>query len=102
MPGRQGRDDAYMGQFTRGGSAANRRRMEIKRDDLTGSEIAELLRDHLTNMAENSPPESMHVLSLEELRQPDITFWSVWNGAKLLACGALKELDPQHGEIKSM
>jgi len=76
--------------------------MEIKNDDLTGSEITELLLEHLENMAENSPPESMHALSLEELRKPDITFWSVWNGGELLGCGALKELDPQHGEIKSM
>lgn len=76
--------------------------MEIKIDDLTGTEIADLLREHLANMAENSPPQSIHALSLDELRQPDITFWSVWNGAELLGCGALKELDPVHGEIKSM
>ena len=76
--------------------------MEIKNDDLTGPEITELLLEHLENMAENSPPESMHALSLEELRKPDITFWSVWNGGELLGCGALKELDLQHGEIKSM
>jgi putative acetyltransferase len=76
--------------------------MEIQIDDLTGSEIARLLQEHLANMAQNSPPESMHALSLEELRQPGITFWSVWEGGELLGCGALKELDPQHGEIKSM
>src|SRR5262249_11042559 len=35
-------------------------------------------------------------------RKPDITFWSVWSGTELLGCGALKELSPQHGEIKSM
>src|SRR6058998_1389446 len=76
--------------------------MQIKIDDLTGGEIAELLQEHLWNMAENSLPESMHALSLEELRKPDITFWSVWEGSELLGCGALKQLDPQHGEIKSM
>jgi putative acetyltransferase len=76
--------------------------MEIKIDDLTGSEIAELLREHLENMAQNSPPESIHALSLEELRKPEITFWSAWSNTELLGCGALKELDPQHGEIKSM
>ena len=76
--------------------------MEIKLDDLTGTKIADLLREHLANMAENSPPESIHALSLEELRKPDITFWSVWDGTELLGCGALKELSPQHGEIKSM
>jgi putative acetyltransferase len=76
--------------------------MEIKIDDLTGAEIADLLREHLANMAENSPPESVHTLSLDQLGQPHITFWSVWNGSDLLGCGALKELDPAHGEIKSM
>ncbi len=76
--------------------------MEIKIDALTGTEIAELLREHLENMAENSPPESRHALTLQELRQPDITFWSVWSGTELLGCGALKELDSRHGEIKSM
>src|SRR5437016_12277343 len=76
--------------------------MDIRLDDLAGPEIAELLREHLENMAQNSPPESVHALSLEELRKPDITFWTVWDGPELMGCGALKELDPQHGEIKSM
>jgi putative acetyltransferase len=35
-------------------------------------------------------------------RQPEITFWSVWGGEELIGCGALKELDAQHAEIKSM
>jgi putative acetyltransferase len=76
--------------------------MEIKRDDLTGSAIQALLREHLANMHEQSPPESVHALPLEELRKPDITFWSAWDGPELLGCGALKELDPLHAEIKSM
>jgi len=76
--------------------------MDIKMDDLSGPEIAELLREHLENMAENSPPESRHALNLEQLRQPGITFWSAWSDGELLGCGALKELDAQHGEIKSM
>ena len=76
--------------------------MDIKMDDLSGPEIAELLREHLENMAENSPPESRHALNLEQLRHPDITFWSAWSDGELLGCGALKELDAQHGEIKSM
>ncbi len=49
-----------------------------------------------------SPPGSIHALPLAGLRSPDITFWSVWENGELLGCGALKELDPQHGEIKSM
>ena len=76
--------------------------MQIRVDDLTGTAIQELLRQHLANMAENSPPESIHALNIEQLRQPDITFWSCWSDSELMGCGALKELDSRHGEIKSM
>ena len=76
--------------------------MEIKIDDLRGEEIAALLDEHLKGMAENSPPESIHALDLEGLRKPEITFWSVWLNGELLGCGALKELDAAHAEIKSM
>lgn len=44
----------------------------------------------------------MHALDLESLRRPEITFWSVWGESGLMGCGALKELDVQHGEVKSM
>jgi putative acetyltransferase len=77
-------------------------KMEIKVDDLTGPEIGALLQEHLASMYLHSPPESVHALSIEKLRGPDITFWSVWENGELLGCGALKELDPLHGEIKSM
>jgi putative acetyltransferase len=71
-------------------------------DDLSGPEIAGLISEHLRNMRAQTPPESIHALDLEKLRRPDITFWTAWDGAELLGCGALKELDPRHGEIKSM
>lgn len=76
--------------------------MEIRRDELSGPEIAALLSEHLANMSSLSPPESVHALDIEDLRQPGVTFWSVWDGSELLGCGALKELDARHGEIKSM
>lgn len=76
--------------------------MEIRIDDLTGPEIAALLAGHLKCMAQVSPPESCHALDLERLRQPGITFWSVWDGQQLAGCGALKEIDATHGEVKSM
>jgi putative acetyltransferase len=76
--------------------------VDIRIDDLAGPEIAELLREHLRNMYQLSPPESVHALPIEALRTPEVTFWSVWDGRELLGCGALKELDPRHGEIKSM
>ncbi|MFC5498604.1 GNAT family N-acetyltransferase [Caenimonas terrae] len=76
--------------------------MRIEIDDLTRPEVIALLNEHLANMYELSPPESVHALDLAKLRQPDITFWSVWDGDGLLGCGALKELAPGHGEVKSM
>ena len=76
--------------------------MKIRTDDLTGPEIKALLQEHLRCMALASPPESIHALNLDGLRQPDITFWTIWNGSDLAGCGALKELDKAHGEIKSM
>ena len=76
--------------------------MEIRVDDLKGPEIAALLAYHLKCMAPLSPKESRHALDLDGLRRPDITFWSVWAGPDLAGCGALKELDNTHGEVKSM
>ena len=76
--------------------------MHIKIDDLTGSEIYGLLEEHLQNMRRLSPPESVHALDIEGLRKPEITFWTIWESDELLGCGALKELDSQHAEIKSM
>ena len=76
--------------------------MEIRIDDLSGPEICALLDEHLANMRSISPPESTHALPIEGLRQPDVTFWTVWENGELLGCGALKELDAEHGEIKSM
>lgn len=76
--------------------------MNIKVDDLRGPEIHQLLREHLQSMALHSPPESIHALDIDALRQPEITFWTAWEGAQLLGCGALKELDAGHAEIKSM
>jgi putative acetyltransferase len=76
--------------------------MDIRLDDLTGTEVAELVNEHLHGMTLNSPPESIHALDLEQLRGPEITFWSAWEGNELVGCGALKEIGGQHGEIKSM
>jgi len=76
--------------------------VRIELDDLTRPEIHALLEEHLQSMYELSPPESVHALDLDELRSPDITFWSVWDDETLLGCGALKQLDARHGEVKSM
>lgn len=76
--------------------------MQIEIDDLSRPAIHALLEEHLQNMRAISPPESVHALDLNKLRSADITFWTAWDGALLLGCGALKELGDGHGEIKSM
>jgi putative acetyltransferase len=76
--------------------------MKIEIDDLSRPEIHALLDEHMQSMYDLSPPESVHALDLERLRSPEITFWSAWEGSLLLGCGALKELDRTHGEVKSM
>jgi putative acetyltransferase len=76
--------------------------MKIELDDLTRPEIHALLEEHLRNMHALGPPESVHALDLAKLRARGITFWSAWEGGELMGCGALSELSPTHGEIKSM
>ena len=76
--------------------------MDIRVDDLSGPEIASFLEEHIRDMKAVSPPESKHALDLEGLRKPDITFWTVWDDDRLVGCGAIKELDRGHAEIKSM
>jgi len=52
-------------------------------DDLTGGAIQGLLAEHQDRMADHSPPESRHVLDVAGLKQPEITFWSLWEEAEL-------------------
>lgn len=76
--------------------------MRIIEDNLTGPEIRLLLETHFAGMLANSPEGSCHFLDFDGLNAPDVTFWSIWDDERLAGCGALKELDAEHGEIKSM
>ena len=76
--------------------------MDIRLDDLSGPEIRALLEEHLRNMHEISPPESVHALDLTGLQRPEVSFWTVWDEGELLGCGALKQIGADHGEVKSM
>ncbi|ATW05585.1 N-acetyltransferase [Sphingopyxis sp. BSNA05] len=53
-------------------------------------------------MQENSPPDSVYALDLSGLRTPDVSVWTAWEGTDLCGIGALKQLSPSTGEIKSM
>ena len=76
--------------------------VHIRVDDPRRDPAASLLREHLEDMALHSSPESMHALDIEALISPEITFWTAWEGAELVGCGALLQLDRLHGEIKAM
>jgi putative acetyltransferase len=74
----------------------------IVADDLSGAAIRALLEQHFAGMLANSPAGSCHFLDFDGLRAGNVTFWSIHDGNALAGCGALKQLDAGHGEIKSM
>ena len=65
-------------------------------------EVNELLTSHFIELRAASPKGSAHVLDIRGLKDPSIKFWSLWEDEKLLGCGALKFLDKEHGEFKSI
>lgn len=79
-----------------------RRHFVIAQDPLADRSIVGLLEEHLEHMHATSPPGSVHALDPGALRASDVTFWSVRCDDEVVGCGALKELAPDHGEIKSM
>ncbi len=76
--------------------------MHIAIDDPRLPDVTALLNEHLQSMQSISKPESKHALDIEALCTDSISFLSARAGNELLGCGALMELDPSHGEIKSM
>ncbi|PKH08021.1 GNAT family N-acetyltransferase [Moritella sp. Urea-trap-13] len=76
--------------------------MEIRIDDLTGKEVAQLLQDHHQDMLDHTPAESVHSLDISGLQAPDVTFWSAWIEGELAGCGAIKVIEAGHAELKSM
>jgi putative acetyltransferase len=83
--------------------------LHIRLDDLSDPRIAKFMEEHLQDMRATSPPESVHALDMDQLRQPEIRFWTAWladatvpSPGQLVATGALKHLDAEHAELKSM
>jgi putative acetyltransferase len=70
--------------------------------DLDSADVQKLLAYHFEQMRSTSPPEACHVLPIDGLRDPAVTFWAARDGGQLIGVGALKELASDHGEIKSM
>lgn len=77
--------------------------MLIEPGDVDAADVAELLREHLHDMYATSPPESVHALTDEGLRAPDVTFFTARDDdGTLLGCGAIKHLDARTAELKTM
>ena len=66
------------------------------------SEVNDLLKKHFIELRSVSPMGSTHVLNIDGLKDPSIKFWSLWEDNKLIGCGALKFLEKEHGEFKSI
>jgi putative acetyltransferase len=76
--------------------------LSFREEDLSGAEIRALVTRHLQGMANNSPPGTCFALDIDGLLQPGVTLWSAWEDGALVGMGALKMLDSQNGELKSM
>ena len=66
------------------------------------SEVNELLNKHFIELRSVSPEGSTHVLDIDGLKDKSIKFWSLWDNNQLIGCGALKFLEKNHGEFKSI
>ena len=64
--------------------------------------VHEFLIKHFIELKSVSPEGSAHVLDIAGLRDPSIKFWSLWEGKDLMGSGALKFLNKEHGEFKSI
>ncbi len=76
--------------------------MNIRVGLLENEQVISLLKEHHQDMLLHSPPESVHALDLTALSTQYVTFYSLWLNSELVGCGALKAIDKEHGEIKSM
>jgi putative acetyltransferase len=76
--------------------------IEVRLDDLSSVEVQALIAEHVSALHSHSPRGRSHALAVEHLRAPNVTFWTAWMDGALGGCGALKELGPLAGEVKSM
>ena len=75
---------------------------QIFEGELDFDDVRILLSQHFAEMRAGSPPEACHVLPIDGLKVPAIRFFTLRENGLLLGCGALKRLEPGHGEVKSM
>lgn len=76
--------------------------MELREGGLADARVDALIRHHLAEARATTPQDNAHALGPEALLHADISFWAAWDDETLLGFGALRQLSPDHGEIKSM
>ena len=76
--------------------------LKSKEGNFNHPEVNKLLTKHFIELRAASPEGSAHVLDIPGLQDASIKFWSLWNNEKLFGCGALKFLNKDHGEFKSI
>ncbi len=76
--------------------------MELREGGLDDRRVIDLITYHQTEARAATPQDNAHAMGADGLRHPDISFWGVWEGDDLLGIGAIRQLSPDHGELKSM
>jgi putative acetyltransferase len=76
--------------------------MPILPADFDDPQVLDLLQVHLAGMHANSPPGHVFALDLSGLKHPSVSFYAAWEAGQLHGFGAIKEIAPGHGELKSM
>lgn len=76
--------------------------MELREGGLDDPQVVALITLHQAEARAATPQDNAHAMGAEALRHPDISVWTMWDGAALLGIAALRQLSPDHGEIKSM
>lgn len=76
--------------------------MKVIENNFDNAEVNHLLTKHFIELRSVSPDDSCHVLDIKGLKDSSIKFWSFWDNNQLIGCAALKFLDYEHGEFKSI
>jgi putative acetyltransferase len=76
--------------------------LKIVKGGLDNPQVVGLLQHHFDKCREVTPVGSAHVFDVSKLKQPDIQFWSAWDGETLMGVGALMQMNANDGEVKSM
>lgn len=76
--------------------------MDIMEGGLDDARVVDLLHLHVTRARAETARGSAHAFDLTRLKAPDVRFWTAWDDGEPIACGALKRLSAEHGEVKSM